>query len=1364
MQEAAPRKDSGRSLIRNDGEEGRGDEQSWRQEELDEEEVRSPRRRRQAATVQQGTGVSSPMRSVTATRSSSGSGSGSRSSSRHLPQDDQSDVDVDTLRLLGDLLPPIPSHIAVPPSSSSSSSASSGTPRRANATSAQSPLKTHIESVAQAELRAIRQESLHEVYDLLRQRRREIVAREAKIRTEALKLLAKVEPANVASSVAILEYIPVSGQQKASPSISMPQQQTPSSAATQSVTEGSPLFERRKPTVPSSLGATSSFGTSLGDNNGTPTFSSSAMPFVQGLRAGAKSTKTEQSTAAGPALSSSVGALSASFAMRGRDPPPALSDRAPPTTGDGSTSTGSQDMRGASSKDDATSSPGEDEERERERQREREEDEEDWYAHKRRMRERYPHADHSALPSAANSDDEETGVRLKGGWAHEDNDDDEGRDVWQGKRDEERRGRKERRRKEDEENEQKEYDREGGLRGRGRGRGRERNVALSSSMNLEEKSRALTGISEGSAGALLSPTNSRREGPKKGALKSSSSSTDAATTSTPDASKRASKDAKSALQYVSGVKVEATSEKKVMFADNAEEVGQGAFVADEEEDDDEDGTTEKRLNYTEPVDEGANALFDIDEDIDESKIGEDRNGQERSTEEFENELRKGQEELLEEEAKNRGAVETMQTGEEEAGSGRTDDLPYEEHIAQSVPHVGSFAALVEAQSAQPGSASLPRRDSFGSGVQGIRSPDRHMTSHGDFDPASLRLDGRQSQSVVPPQRGVADVDFNTTPRRGGALPNFFPSDDRGDSRAMMGSNIGFRVAVNEAEARLSGLLAPHAPSHRDLWTGAGRWKSASGRNSSKERAKYIDEDAEDEGEEDLDVDNNDDQDDGNGGRSWRRRRQAAAKAAAATTISTSDETKFAPSSVPIAITSPSGGRSFGGRSGAFASFAPGSNAWQRDDTSGFDLEPKTSLPYREKKMTPSLRKATRRVSQTASAASTLPTIADAAETTSSASSSAGTTRGGTSLLSSQPSGEESFKPGKPPMPTRRSSGNVNAAVAASAAAMAATSSSKASEVAMAVAGKKEASKPTIGFDPNEASVSVRSPIPTSAAIATPQAAKLAAPDSGKATPMTSSPSSTSSARRSPQPPYVAPPPPRTTNLRLQPDPALRPAPLTLFDAACDDTLASNEVGEEEETDYAKVLHFMHRVERLKINKRTGWLHHRIEKAESIADHMYRMALLSLLLPGKEEGTSDEGVGNDEKTLLDLGKCVQLCIVHDLAEAEVGDLTPKDGVDPKEKLRREAAAIQYLVHDLLGSSAAGLRIERLWNEYEARETAEAKVVKDLDRFELCLQAVEYERENDIRDLQPFFLRSINLITHVSFANLAKLVSLSRPSLD
>ncbi|KAG2040109.1 HD domain-containing protein [Suillus americanus] len=156
------------------------------------------------------------------------------------------------------------------------------------------------------------------------------------------------------------------------------------------------------------------------------------------------------------------------------------------------------------------------------------------------------------------------------------------------------------------------------------------------------------------------------------------------------------------------------------------------------------------------------------------------------------------------------------------------------------------------------------------------------------------------------------------------------------------------------------------------------------------------------------------------------------------------------------------------------------------------------------------------------------------------------------------------------------------------------------------------------------------------------------------------------------------------------------------------------------------LAFFHVLERLKTQKRTGW----IPNAESISDHMYRMAILAMC-------TSDSA--------LDVSKCVMMAVVHDLAEAQVGDITPREGISKQAKQRLEAEAMHNFVHDMLHGSPAALRIEALWNEYEEGETNEAKFVKDLDRLEMALQAREYETAHGL-DLQPFFDSSLPHLRH------------------
>ncbi|PVG03165.1 hypothetical protein CPB86DRAFT_723691 [Serendipita vermifera] len=160
------------------------------------------------------------------------------------------------------------------------------------------------------------------------------------------------------------------------------------------------------------------------------------------------------------------------------------------------------------------------------------------------------------------------------------------------------------------------------------------------------------------------------------------------------------------------------------------------------------------------------------------------------------------------------------------------------------------------------------------------------------------------------------------------------------------------------------------------------------------------------------------------------------------------------------------------------------------------------------------------------------------------------------------------------------------------------------------------------------------------------------------------------------------------------------------------------------------LAFFHLLEELKTQKRTGWVNNKIPHPESIGDHMYRMAILALCT---------------EDTTLDIAKCVMLAVVHDLAEAQVGDITPDEGFTKEEKKKLEEDAMTNIATEMLHDSSAAQRILALWQEYETQESREARFVKDLDRIEMALQAREYEkrynRDMPDMDLQPFFDSSI-----------------------
>ena len=75
---------------------------------------------------------------------------------------------------------------------------------------------------------------------------------------------------------------------------------------------------------------------------------------------------------------------------------------------------------------------------------------------------------------------------------------------------------------------------------------------------------------------------------------------------------------------------------------------------------------------------------------------------------------------------------------------------------------------------------------------------------------------------------------------------------------------------------------------------------------------------------------------------------------------------------------------------------------------------------------------------------------------------------------------------------------------------------------------------------------------------------------------------------------------------------------------------------------------------LKQLPRTGWVRSGVENPESVAAHSWGMAVLALRLAPKE---------------LDIEKILSLCLIHDLPEVRVGDLTPHDDISNKAELEQ-----------------------------------------------------------------------------------------------
>lgn len=209
-------------------------------------------------------------------------------------------------------------------------------------------------------------------------------------------------------------------------------------------------------------------------------------------------------------------------------------------------------------------------------------------------------------------------------------------------------------------------------------------------------------------------------------------------------------------------------------------------------------------------------------------------------------------------------------------------------------------------------------------------------------------------------------------------------------------------------------------------------------------------------------------------------------------------------------------------------------------------------------------------------------------------------------------------------------------------------------------------------------------------------------------------------------------------------------------ASCDgneNSEASNKQGDEGKpkpcfnSSLADILHFMELVGNLKHTKRTGWVLRDVNDCESISGHMYRMSMMTFLL--------------EETEGLNRIRCMELALVHDLAESLVGDLTPFCGVAKEDKKAMELKAMADICKLV---EPRGKRIMELFEEYEEGQSAESKFVKDLDRLDMVMQAFEYEkRDNCLMKHQEFFDSTAGKFQHPFIKKLVKEICDQRKAL-
>lgn len=150
----------------------------------------------------------------------------------------------------------------------------------------------------------------------------------------------------------------------------------------------------------------------------------------------------------------------------------------------------------------------------------------------------------------------------------------------------------------------------------------------------------------------------------------------------------------------------------------------------------------------------------------------------------------------------------------------------------------------------------------------------------------------------------------------------------------------------------------------------------------------------------------------------------------------------------------------------------------------------------------------------------------------------------------------------------------------------------------------------------------------------------------------------------------------------------------------------------------KIINFMRALEEVCVVNRDLLLYD--GSTENDAMHIFKLSFLVML------------VAPYLKTPVDYTKMLEMALVHDIAEGKTGDYTAANQLThpelKAEKIKKEAKAIKDLKAML--PPPLNEKIYNLYQEYEKKQTLEAKIVSALDKLEANLQANQY-KDGDVR---------------------------------
>jgi putative hydrolase of HD superfamily len=182
----------------------------------------------------------------------------------------------------------------------------------------------------------------------------------------------------------------------------------------------------------------------------------------------------------------------------------------------------------------------------------------------------------------------------------------------------------------------------------------------------------------------------------------------------------------------------------------------------------------------------------------------------------------------------------------------------------------------------------------------------------------------------------------------------------------------------------------------------------------------------------------------------------------------------------------------------------------------------------------------------------------------------------------------------------------------------------------------------------------------------------------------------------------------------------------------------------------KLIEFSEIIGKLKVVNRSGWVSHvGITKPESVADHSFRCAILAMSI-GDLLGVDTE-------------KLIRMLLLHDIQESITGDYDyyAKEEIGTPTVKLKERKAIKEILSRL--PTKLKRKYYAIWQECEDKTTREAMLANDIDKIEMLIQALEYEKKgHDPEKLEVFWTGSQDKIKTALGQDLFKLLRSKRTS--